>query len=69
MVAHRNCYRNWAALTTTLRFLARARGVGTTTSPAERAADAGAERHARGESNAGLSTSISFVLFLLVDAD
>ena len=40
MVAHRNCYRIWAALTSSLRFLARARGVGTTTSPAERAADA-----------------------------
>jgi hypothetical protein len=40
MVAHRNCYRNWAALTISLRFLARARGEGTTSSPAERAADA-----------------------------
>ena len=40
MVAHRNCYRIWAALTSSLRFLARARGVGTPTSPAERAADA-----------------------------
>ena len=40
MVAHRNCYGNWAALTSSLRFLARARGVGTTSSPAERAADA-----------------------------
>ena len=40
MVAHRNCYRNWAALTTTLRFPARAREGGTKTSPAERAADA-----------------------------
>jgi hypothetical protein len=29
MVAHRNCYRNGAALTISLRFLARARGEGT----------------------------------------
>jgi hypothetical protein len=29
MVAHRNCYRIWAALTISLRFLARARGEGT----------------------------------------
>ena len=47
MVAHRNCYRNWAALTSSLRFLARARGVGTTSSPAERAADAARATRAR----------------------
>jgi hypothetical protein len=40
MVAHRNCYRIWAALTISLRFPARAREEGTTSSPAERAADA-----------------------------
>ena len=79
MVAHRNCYRNWAALTTTLRFPARAREGGTKTSPAERAADAApSDTRAANQTldiEAGdLSTSffvcsISFVLFLLVAAD
>ena len=77
--AGRNCYRNWAALTTTLRFPARAREGGTKTSPAERAADAApSDTRAANQTldiEAGdLSTSffvcsISFVLFLLVAAD
>jgi hypothetical protein len=51
MVAHRNCYRNWAALTISLRFPRAREGSGHHELASRASRRCRAERHARGESN------------------